>query len=72
MEKYEELKQIFKGILTDLKLSEEHINAIMALVKKPQEMAKIVDAIEKNPDIKYPELFQVVLDSIEFEINIEN
>lgn len=71
MNKFEELKQIFKGILIDLNLSEKELVSIMTLVRTPQEMAKIVDAIESNPGIKYPELFEIVLNSIDFEIEIK-
>ena len=71
MNKFEELKQIFKGILIDLNLSEKELESIMTLVRTPQEMAKIVDAIESNPGIKYPELFEIVLNSIDFEIEIK-
>ncbi len=71
MDKFEELKQIFKGILADLGLSEEQVSSIMALVRTPQEMTKIVDHIEQNPKINYEELFQKVLDSIDFDVVID-
>ena len=70
MNKFDELKQIFKGILTDLKLTEKEVESIMTLVRTPAEMTKIVDAIESNQDIKYNELFEVVLNSIDFDIEI--
>ena len=70
MNKFDELKQIFKGILTDLKLTEKEVESIMTLVRTPAEMTKIVDAIESNQDIKYNELFKVVLNSIDFDIEI--
>ncbi len=70
MDKFEELKQIFKGILTDLKLTDKEIESIMALVRTPAEMAKIVDAIDANQNITYNELFEVVLNSIDFDIEI--
>ena len=71
MDKFEELKQIFKGILVDLNLTDKEIESITTLVRTPQEMTKIVDSIEKNPEIKYPELFEIVLNSIDFEIEIK-
>lgn len=71
MDKFEELKQIFKGILVDLNLSEKEVMSIMTLVRTPQEMAKIVDAIESKPNMNYNELFEVVLNSIDFEIEIK-
>lgn len=70
MDKFEELKQIFKGILVGLNLTEKELESIMTLVRTPIEMTRIVDAIEKNPTMKYEELFQVVLDSIDFDIEI--
>ena len=70
MDKFEELKQIFKGILEGLNLTEKELESIMTLVRTPVEMTRIVDAIEKNPTMKYEELFQVVLDSIDFDIEI--
>ena len=70
MNKFDELKQIFKGILTDLKLTEKEVESIMTLVRTPAEMTKIVDAIESNQGIKYNELFEVVLNSIDFDIEI--
>lgn len=70
MDKFEELKQIFKGILTDLKLTNKEIESIMTLVRTPVEMAKIVDAIDANQNITYNELFEVVLNSIDFDIEI--
>ena len=42
----------------------------MTLVRTPAEMTKIVDAIESNQGIKYNELFEVVLNSIDFDIEI--
>ena len=66
----EELKQIFKGILIDLNLTEKELESIVTLVRTPAEMTKIVDAIEANPNIKYNELFEVVLNSIDFDIEI--
>ena len=71
MDKFEELKQIFKGILVDLNLTEKEVESITTLVRTPTEMTKIVDAIEKQPDIKYSELFEIVLNSIDFEIEIK-
>ena len=70
MDKFEELKQIFKGILVGLNLTEKELESIITLVRTPVEMTRIVDAIEKNPTMKYEELFQVVLDSIDFDIEI--
>ena len=70
MDKFEELKQIFRGILVGLNLTEKELESIMTLVRTPVEMTRIVDAIEKNPTMKYEELFQVVLDSIDFDIEI--
>ena len=70
MDKFEELKQIFKGLLVGLNLTEKELESIMTLVRTPVEMTRIVDAIEKNPTMKYEELFQVVLDSIDFDIEI--
>ena len=70
MDKFEELKQIFKGILVGLNLTEKELESIMTLVRTPVEMTRIVDAIEKNPTMKYEDLFQVVLDSIDFDIEI--
>ncbi len=71
MDKFLELKNIFAGILKDLGLDEKQLSSITELVRTPTEMTKIVDAIEKNPTIKYNELFQIVLDSIDFEIEIK-
>jgi hypothetical protein len=70
MDKFEELKQIFRGILEGLNLTKKELESIMTLVRTPVEMTRIVDAIEKNPTMKYEELFQVVLDSIDFDIEI--
>ena len=70
MDKFEELKQIFRGILVGLNLTEKELESVMTLVRTPVEMTRIVDAIEKNPTMKYEELFQVVLDSIDFDIEI--
>ena len=68
MNKFDELKQIFKGILIDLNLTEEQVEGIMNLVRTPQEMAKIVDVVEKNPGIQYEKLFEEILNIIEFDI----
>lgn len=70
MNKFEELKQIFRGILVGLNLTEKELESVMTLVRTPVEMTRIVDAIEKNLTMKYEELFQVVLDSIDFDIEI--
>ena len=70
MDKFEELKQIFKGILIDLNLTEKELESIVTLVRTPAEMTRIVDAIEANPNIQYNELFEVVLNSIDFDIEI--
>ena len=70
MDKFEELKQIFKGILIDLNLTKKELESIVTLVRTPAEMTRIVDAIEANPNIKYNELFEVVLNSIDFDIEI--
>ena len=72
MNKFDELKQVFRGILTDLNLTEEQVGAIMEIVRTPQEMAKIVDIIEKNPGIEYEKLFEEILNVIEFDIIVEN
>ncbi len=72
MDKLVELKQIFRGILLDLKLTENEIKSIMDLVRTPEEMIKIVNAIEENPEIEYSALFEIVLNSINFDIIIDN
>ena len=72
MDKFEELKQIFKGILTDLEFTNQQIVSITSLLRTPQEMSVIVDAIDKNPNIKYEELFEIVINSINFDIEINN
>lgn len=66
------LKEIFKGILVDLKYTDEQIKSITDLVRSPEEMVKIVNAIEQNPGIDYNSLFEIVLNSIEFDIIIDN
>ena len=66
------LKEIFKGILVDLNYTEEQIKSITDLVRSPEEMVKIVNAIEQNPGIEYNSLFEIVLNSIEFDIVIDN
>ena len=66
------LKEIFKGILVDLSYTEEQIKSITDLVRSPEEMVKIVNAIEQNPGIDYNSLFEIVLNSIEFDIIIDN
>ena len=66
------LKEVFRGILIDLKLTENEIKSITDLVRTPEEMVRIVNAIETNPDIKYNELFEIVLNSIDFDIVIDN
>ena len=72
MDKFEELKQIFRGILVDLKYTDEQIKSITDLVRTPEEMVKIVNAIEENQGISYNELFEIVLNSIDFDIVIDN
>ena len=72
MDMFENLKKIFRGILVDLKLTEEQIKSITDLVRTPEEMTKIVNEIDANPEIKYNELFEIVLNSIDFDIVIEN
>ena len=71
-DKFEELKKIFRGILIDLKYTDEQIKSITDLVRSPEEMIKIVNAIEENPGIDYNSLFEIVLNSIEFDIVIDN
>ena len=66
------LKEIFRGILVDLNYTEEQIKSITDLVRSPEEMIKIVNAIEENPGIDYNSLFEIVLNSIEFDIVIDN
>ena len=58
--------------MIDLKLTEKEIESITTLVRTPVEMTRIVDAIEQSPEIKYNELFEIVLNSIDFEIEIKN
>lgn len=72
MEGLVKLKEIFKGILVDLNYTEEQIKSITDLVRSPEEMVKIVNAIEQNPGIDYNSLFEIVLNSIEFDIVIDN
>ena len=72
MDMIENLKKIFRGILVDLKLTEEQIKSITDLVRTPEEMTKIVNAIDEKPEIEYNELFEIVLNSIDFDIVIEN
>ena len=72
MEGLVKLKEIFKGILVDLKYTDEQIKSITDLVRSPEEMVKIVNAIEQNPGIDYNSLFEIVLNSIEFDIIIDN
>lgn len=70
MDKYQELRQIFKGIITDLGFKENEIEALTTTVRTPQEMAKVVDKIEQTPNITYEELFEYALSIIDFEIEI--
>lgn len=72
MEGFVKLKEIFKGILVDLNYTDEQIKSITDLVRSPEEMVKIVNAIEQNPGIDYDSLFEIVLSSIEFDIIIDN
>lgn len=72
MDKYIELKQIFKGIITDLGYTEEQVKSITEIVRTPQEMAEIVDVIDKNKNIKYNTLFDIVLNTIKFDIIIDD
>ena len=72
MDKFNELKQIFKGIITDLGYSEEQVKSITEIVRTPQEMAAIVDVIDKNKNIKYNTLFDIVLNTIKFDIIIDD
>ena len=72
MDKFIELKQIFKGIITDLGYSEEQVKSITEIVRTPQEMAEIVDVIDKNKNIKYNTLFDIVLNTIKFDIIIDD
>ena len=65
------LKEIFKGILVDLNYTDEQIKSITDLVRSPEEMVKIVNAIEENPGIDYNSLFEIVLNSIDFDIVID-
>lgn len=71
MDKYIELKNIFKGILTDLNFTDEQVKSIMDLAISPEEMATIVDAIDNNKNIKYDELFEIVLKTIKFDIVVD-
>ena len=72
MDKYVQLKQIFKGIITDLGYSEEQVKSITEIVRTPQEMAAIVDVIDKNKNIEYNTLFEIVLNTIKFDIIIDD
>lgn len=66
-----ELKKIFKKLLEDINLKPQEVEAITTLVRTPMEMAKIVDVIEQNPEITYPELFEAAMNIIDFEIEIK-
>ena len=72
MDKFNELKQIFKGIITDLGYTEDQVTSITEIVRTPQEMAAIVDVIDKNKNIKYNTLFDIVLNTIKFDIIIDD
>ena len=72
MDKFLELKQIFKGIITDLGYSEEQVKSITEIVRTPQEMAAIVDIIDKHKTIEYNTLFDIVLNTIQFDIIIDD
>ena len=72
MDKYLELKNIFKGIITDLGYTEEQVKSITELARSPQEMAKIVDVIDKNKNIQYNTLFEIVLNIIKFDVVIDD
>ena len=72
MNKFEELKQIFKNIIVDLGYTDEQVSAIVSIVRTPAEMTKIVDIIEKNQNITYEELFEELLKIIDFDIIINN
>lgn len=72
MDKFNELKQIFKGIITDLGYTDEQVTSITEIVRTPQEMAAIVDVIDKNKNIKYNTLFDIVLNTIKFDIIIDD
>lgn len=72
MNKFDELKHVFKGILTDINLTEEQVETILNIVRTPQEMAKIVDVIEKNPEIEYEKLFEEIMNIIDFDIIVNN
>ena len=72
MDKFNELKQIFKGIITDLGYTKEQVTSITEIVRTPQEMAAIVDVIDKNKNIKYNTLFDIVLNTIKFDIIIDD
>ena len=43
----------------------------MDLAISPEEMATIVDAIDNNKNIKYDELFEIVLKTIKFDIVVD-
>lgn len=68
MDKYQELKQIFAGILKDLGLAENEVEYLTTFVRTPQEMSQMVDLIEQNPNITYEELVQASFDIIDYEI----
>lgn len=72
MDKFNELKQIFKGIITDLGYTDKQVKSITEIVRTPQEMATIVDVIDKNKNIKYNTLFDIVLNTIKFDIIIDD
>ena len=72
MNKFEELKQIFKNIIVDLGYTDEQVSAIVSIVRTPAEMTKIVDIIEKNQNITYEELFEELLKIIDFDSIINN
>ena len=72
MDKFNELKQIFKGIITDLGYTDKQVKSITEIVRTPQEMAAIVDVIDKNKNIKYNTLFDIVLNTIKFDIIIDD
>ena len=71
MDKYIELKNIFRGILIDLNYTEEQVKSITDLVRSPEEMATIVNAIDANKNIEYNDLFEIVLNSIKFDILVD-
>ena len=72
MDKFLELKQIFKGIITDIGYTEEQIKSITEIVRTPEEMAAIVDVIDKHQNIEYNTLFEIVLNTIKFDIIIDD